>query len=55
MCLKGHRGTILLAMTPPLQYIDISLPHEAMTLGEYRKTRTKPPVRRARLRTLLAR
>ena len=27
------------AMTPPLDYIDCSLPHEAMTLGEYRRTR----------------
>ena len=26
-------------MTPPLEYIDCSLPHEAMTLGEYRRTR----------------
>ena len=28
------------AMNPPLDYIDCSLPDEAMTLGEYRRTRT---------------
>ena len=44
-----------LAMTPPLDYIDCSLPHDGMTLGEYRRTRTKPPVRRVRLRTLFSR
>ena len=40
-------------MTPPLDYIDCSLPDEAMTLGEYRRTRTAPPKRR-RLRRLRA-
>jgi hypothetical protein len=39
------------AMNPPLDYIDCSLPDEAMTLGEYRRTRTAPPKRRFRLRT----
>jgi len=53
--LKGPRGTMALAMTPPLDYIDCSLPHDGMTLGEYRRTRTKPPVRRVRLRTLFSR
>jgi hypothetical protein len=38
-------------MNPPLSYIDLSLPHEAMTLGEYRRTRIAPPKRRFRLRT----
>ncbi len=44
-----------LTMTPPLQYIDCSLPHEAMTLSEYRRTRTAPPAPRARLRRLFTR
>ena len=44
-----------LAMTPPLDYIDCSLPHEAMTLAEYRRTRAKHPAPRTRLRRLLAR
>ena len=40
-------------MTPPVDYIDCSLPHEAMTLAEYRRTRTSAkPVRRVRLRVL---
>ena len=39
-------------MTPPLEYIDCSLPHEAMTLGEYRRTRVVPPAPRRRLRRL---
>jgi hypothetical protein len=39
-------------MTPPLEYIDCSLPHEAMTLAEYRRMRTAPPARRVRLRRL---
>jgi hypothetical protein len=38
-------------MNPPLDYIDCSLPDEAMTLGEYRRMRTSPPKRRFRLRT----
>jgi hypothetical protein len=42
-------------MTAPLEYIDCSLPHEAMTLGEYRRTRTSARPRRARLRHLFAR
>ena len=42
-------------MTPPLEYIDCSLPHEAMTLGEYRRTRVTPPAPRRRLRTLFSR
>jgi hypothetical protein len=39
-------------MTPPLEYIDCSLPHEGMTLGEYRRTRVAPPAPRRRLRRL---
>jgi hypothetical protein len=39
-------------MTPPLDYIDCSLPHEEMTLGEYRRTRVAPPAPRRRLRRL---
>jgi hypothetical protein len=39
-------------MTPPLDYIDCSLPHETMTLAEYRRTRTAPPAPRIRLRRL---
>jgi hypothetical protein len=42
-------------MTPPLEYIDCSLPHEAMTLGEYRRTRVTPPAPRRRLRSLFSR
>ena len=38
-------------MNPPLDYIDCSLPHEDMTLAEYRRTRTTPPKRRFRLRS----
>ena len=38
---QGAGGTIPRAMNPPLDYIDCSLPHEAMTLGEYRRTRTR--------------
>jgi hypothetical protein len=37
-------------MTPPLDYIDLSLPHEGMTLAEYRRARISPPKRRLRLR-----
>ena len=44
-----------LTMTPPLVYIDISLPHEAMTLGEYRRTRTAPPARAPACRRLFGR
>ena len=39
-------------MNPPLDYIDISLPHEAMTLAEYRRTRVTSPAPRTRLRRL---
>jgi hypothetical protein len=39
-------------MTPPLDYIDCSLPHEEMTLGEYRRTRVSSPAPRRRLRRL---
>jgi hypothetical protein len=39
-------------MTPPLDYIDCSLPHEEMSLGEYRRTRVSPPAPRRRLRRL---
>jgi hypothetical protein len=39
-------------MTPPVDYIDCSLPREDMTLAEYRRTRTTPPARRVRLRRL---
>jgi hypothetical protein len=39
-------------MTPPLEYIDCSLPHEAMTLSEYRRTRVSAPAPRRRLRRL---
>jgi hypothetical protein len=42
-------------MTPPIDYIDCSLPHESMTLAEYRRTRTTAPARRFRLRHLLSR
>jgi hypothetical protein len=33
-------------MNPPLEYIDLSLPDEAMTLAEYRRTRASEPKRR---------
>jgi hypothetical protein len=39
-------------MTPPLDYIDCSLPHEGMTLGEDRRTRVTAPAPRRRLRRL---
>jgi hypothetical protein len=39
-------------MTAPLEYIDCSLPDEAMTLAEYRRTRVTPPAPRIRLRRL---
>ena len=39
-------------MTPPIDYIDCSLPHETMTLDEYRRTRVTPPAPRIRLRRL---
>jgi hypothetical protein len=37
-------------MNPPLEYIDCSLPHEDMTLAEYRRTRVARRKPRFRLR-----